>query len=503
MLLRVSIPVETGNAAARAGTLGSTVEKILADLKPEAAYFFADDNGNRSGSIVFDMKDSSEIPGIAEPWFLAFNSKVSFRPVMSPQDLAKAGPSIGEAAKQYGKWRRGAVPTPAARHERRRWPCHVEADIPQWRLIMKALLCAILFALASSLAMAVDNPAARPSLPQMSAWVDPTEHAFTVNVPAGWRITGGTHRNAPIDARNYVQAESPDGKIRVFVDDPNILPHQEPNPMYYRLGWYEGRTVQTQVGPLMIERFETGARFAQDFTGKRMCSAPQGLSAFDLPQETRRMTSDVAGAAARAGVRALPSAGEFVYRCGDRFGYTYAVTVIAYGAPGGPRTWAVYKLAGYLADKSAVEVARYVMNAMRVSFTLDPGWQAQYERQIHDTTGALMEISNRLTADSIRQAQQSLQQNMAQVQRRQQQFDQMSKASMDSFHRQQASQDQIRQRWSDITLGQIHGCDDLGNCQEVSNDYDYYWTKDGKTVVGGPSDGSPPGPEYHKWTPDY
>jgi hypothetical protein len=104
MLLRVSIPVETGNAAAKAGTLGSTVEKILADLKPEAAaYFLNDDNGNRSGSIVFDMKDSSQIPAIAEPWFLAFNAKVSFRPVMNPQDLATAGPSITKAGQQYGK----------------------------------------------------------------------------------------------------------------------------------------------------------------------------------------------------------------------------------------------------------------------------------------------------------------------------------------------------------------------------------------------------------------
>jgi hypothetical protein len=103
MLLRVSIPVEAGNAAAKDGTLGSTVESILADLKPEAVYFFADDNGNRSGSIVFDMKDTSQIPAIAEPWFLAFNAKVSFRPVMNPQDLAKAGPSIGKAAKKYGK----------------------------------------------------------------------------------------------------------------------------------------------------------------------------------------------------------------------------------------------------------------------------------------------------------------------------------------------------------------------------------------------------------------
>jgi len=103
MLLRVSIPVEAGNAAAKAGTLGSTVEKILADLKPEAAYFFADNNGNRSGSIVFDMTDTSQIPAITEPWFLAFkNAKVSFRPVMNPQDLAKADVAIGAAAKEYG-----------------------------------------------------------------------------------------------------------------------------------------------------------------------------------------------------------------------------------------------------------------------------------------------------------------------------------------------------------------------------------------------------------------
>ena len=103
MLLRVSIPVDTGNAAAKDGTLGSTIERILADLKPEAAYFYADDNGQRAGSIVFDIKDASQIPAVAEPWFLAFNAKVSLRPIMNPQDLAKAGSSIGKAAKSYGK----------------------------------------------------------------------------------------------------------------------------------------------------------------------------------------------------------------------------------------------------------------------------------------------------------------------------------------------------------------------------------------------------------------
>ena len=103
MLLRVSIPVETGNAAIKAGTLGSTIEQIVADLKPEAAYFLADDDGQRSCSIVFEMKDTSQIPAIAEPWFLAFNAKVSLRPVMNPQDLGTAGLSITKAAQKYGK----------------------------------------------------------------------------------------------------------------------------------------------------------------------------------------------------------------------------------------------------------------------------------------------------------------------------------------------------------------------------------------------------------------
>ncbi|MDE3110015.1 MAG: hypothetical protein KGL02_08745, partial [Acidobacteriota bacterium] len=103
MLLRVSIPVDAGNAAAKAGTLGSTVERIVADLKPEAAYFFADENGDRSASIVFDMKDSSQIPAIAEPWFLAFNARISLRPVMNAQDLAAGSPGIAKAATQFGR----------------------------------------------------------------------------------------------------------------------------------------------------------------------------------------------------------------------------------------------------------------------------------------------------------------------------------------------------------------------------------------------------------------
>ena len=68
-LLKVTIPVESGNAAARAGKLGATIQSILADLKPEAVYLM-DDNGQRAGYIFLEMQDASEIPAISEPWFL-------------------------------------------------------------------------------------------------------------------------------------------------------------------------------------------------------------------------------------------------------------------------------------------------------------------------------------------------------------------------------------------------------------------------------------------------
>jgi len=99
-LVKANIPVEAGNQAARAGKLGATIQSILADLKPEAVYF-TDDNGQRTAFLFVEMNDASQIPAIAEPWFLGLNASIEIHPVMVPDDLARASGAMDAAAEKY------------------------------------------------------------------------------------------------------------------------------------------------------------------------------------------------------------------------------------------------------------------------------------------------------------------------------------------------------------------------------------------------------------------
>jgi hypothetical protein len=90
MLLKVKLPLGKFNAATRDGSIGRKMQQILADMKPEVAYF-TEYEGHRGGIFIIDVAEPSQVPKFAEPWFLQFDAECEFRIVMSPEDLGKAG----------------------------------------------------------------------------------------------------------------------------------------------------------------------------------------------------------------------------------------------------------------------------------------------------------------------------------------------------------------------------------------------------------------------------
>ena len=89
MMLRWTVPVERGNETIRDGSLADTLQSMLAELEPEAAYFWPEE-GERAGMMVFDMADTTQIPQIAEPLFMTLDAAVEFVPVMNAADLKTA-----------------------------------------------------------------------------------------------------------------------------------------------------------------------------------------------------------------------------------------------------------------------------------------------------------------------------------------------------------------------------------------------------------------------------
>jgi hypothetical protein len=90
MLMKVTFPVETFNAAVRDGTAGAKMGRILEEIKPEAVYF-TDDDGKRSGLLIVDLPHPSKIPALAEPWMLTFNASIELKVAMTPEDLQASG----------------------------------------------------------------------------------------------------------------------------------------------------------------------------------------------------------------------------------------------------------------------------------------------------------------------------------------------------------------------------------------------------------------------------
>jgi hypothetical protein len=100
-MLTFRLPMEEGNALVKDGRIGPTLESILDDLKPEAAYF-AEIEGARGGYLVVHVDDASQIPAIVEPLYLGLGATVQIHPVLTPEDMGRVTDTLEQVAQKYG-----------------------------------------------------------------------------------------------------------------------------------------------------------------------------------------------------------------------------------------------------------------------------------------------------------------------------------------------------------------------------------------------------------------
>lgn len=99
MLLTVEFPSEPFNSLVRSGKVGDIIGRILEESKPETAYF-TEQEGKRAGIFIVNVQSPSDIPAFAEPFYLNFQANCTFRILMTPEDLQKAG--LEELGKKWG-----------------------------------------------------------------------------------------------------------------------------------------------------------------------------------------------------------------------------------------------------------------------------------------------------------------------------------------------------------------------------------------------------------------
>lgn len=94
-IVKATLPVDTGNEFVRSPNMAAVVDKVMGDLRPEAAYF-AVEMGQRTIYFIVSVEKTSEITRICEPLWLALSADVELIPAMSQEDFGEAMASIGE-----------------------------------------------------------------------------------------------------------------------------------------------------------------------------------------------------------------------------------------------------------------------------------------------------------------------------------------------------------------------------------------------------------------------
>ena len=86
VMVKFTFPTQESNALVSDGSIGQTMQTIIGNLQPEAAYFCHVD-GKRGGYLVANLEEGSELVTKLEPFFLELGAEIETFPVMNADEL--------------------------------------------------------------------------------------------------------------------------------------------------------------------------------------------------------------------------------------------------------------------------------------------------------------------------------------------------------------------------------------------------------------------------------
>lgn len=251
---------------------------------------------------------------------------------------------------------------------------------------------AVLLAFAGGSSRAAQDPWARHA--------DTTEHAFTVDVPHGWQVSGGVVRRSPMQPHVVLTLRSPGGKTELLLGNAEAFTYSVPTPTGRQLGFREGSLYSPGTDKLLVRSYRTGKDFAVQYARQRLpreCRNVKALLSRDRPDKAYRSSA--------YGLQFSGTAGDAFYTC-ERDGHGYEAYVFSstelVGQPqvaGG--IWNAEYTYLFVTPQGQGMAAGAVLAHVVGSFRFDPKWLAAQLQVSRDAAGkAIADANARLDANA-------------------------------------------------------------------------------------------------------
>ncbi len=303
----------------------------------------------------------------------------------------------------------------------------------------------------------------KPAVAYVS-WEDPVERAFTLDVPAGWQVQGGTVRRASIDLVHVILAVSPDQKTLIQLNDGNVPSFVMPNQMLEWTGFREGSWYSPGYGVRnMVMRYQPGLTFLLEYLQQNY--KPR-LASFQLAGQNDRPDivasfNRIYGQSQAYGIATQLHAGDATFRFvqgGENgVGYAMAVTQVVQSTANGVGNWFVPLLLVMAGPEARAGTVREIGTRMFLTMKMNPQWVASQQQLTSDVSRIVTETGQAISG-----------------------------IISDTYWTRQGAQDDVFRKWSNAMLGVTDLVDPAtGETYKVEAGHNYYWSRGGTNRIAG------------------